>query len=112
MRGRSPIGVGHGPGLSNYREGQKGGAPIIALTAANLPSHSHTIGTTNNIGNTATPGIPATSAAEDDIYHTGAATAAGMSTFNTGGSQPFDNRNPYIAINYIIALQGIFPSRS
>lgn len=133
-RGRSLIGYGHGPGLSNFLLGQKGGVETVTLSAAQMPSHIHAASTTvdavatvnaNSSGNTDNPsGNVWARKGRDNIYsdqapdvtmNAGAVTvtASGTTTVNnTGGSQGHENRSPYIAMNWIIALQGIFPSRN
>ena len=80
LRGRLAVGAGQGPGLSNYSLGQTGGTEAVTLTENQLPAHSHFL-----------PGT------------------AGGSTGPDGGSQPFDDRQPSLAVNYMIAVQGIFP---
>ncbi len=116
LRGRAPISPGNGPGLSSYRLGQKGGAESHTLTIANLPSHNHTVTTTMDAdpGTTSTPGpglVPAE--ASEDIYGPGtsAVSTDHVSTL-AGGNQAVSNMPPFLALNYIIALQGTFPSRS
>ena len=126
LRGRVAIGEGNGPGLSSYRLGEKGGAETTTIALANMPSHNHTAAVdiklslgvgpaTENLGN----GRFLATAAADNIYNDGAAglmanggTVSTVTVNNNGGSQPVNNIQPYLAINYIIALQGVFPSRS
>ena len=120
LRGRSPVGAGQGPNLTLFNPGDTGGAENATLSIGNLPSHSHvfSVPASTNPGNTATPGggaIPARSTAKDGIYtNTGANATLGSpsatSAVGSGGS--FSVRSPYLAINYIIALQGIFPARN
>jgi microcystin-dependent protein len=81
LRGRTPIGAGQGPGLSNHVLGSVGGAASTSLTTAQLPAHDHTL-----------PPSP-------DL------------TGQTGGNQPVDNMQPFQALHYMIALEGIFPPR-
>ncbi|MEZ4385631.1 MAG: tail fiber protein [Nannocystaceae bacterium] len=109
LRGRAPIGVGHGPGLSDIRQGEKGGAEQVTLTTSQLPSHNHQLRVSTNDGNTKeasqgylAPGNYATSA--------NASAPAGAIT-NTGGNLPVPIVQPYLGLRYIIAVQGIFPSR-
>lgn len=131
LRGRAPIGMGNGPGLSDVREGQKGGRETVTLTVNEMPSHNHSANTANlksvapghtGPGDTDTPGptaMPAnavgqliySNAPADTTMAQGTVTGS-VSIGNTGGNQPTDIRNPFIGMNYIIALQGIFPSRS
>ena len=124
LRGRSAVGMGHAPGLSTIPIGQKGGTEQVTLTAANLPSHNHVLNVSNAAGTTSNPqgGVPANSQFQADrsspvvqvssYGSTPNATMSPQAIGNSGGNIPFNNRNPFLGVNYIIALQGIFPSRS
>lgn len=111
LRGRSPIGFGQGPGLQNYTQGQSGGEETVTLTLNQVPSHSHTAYGSANTATTASPGN-AVWATETrlNIYSSGGGTAMAPSGVS-GGNQPHDNMSPYLTLNYIIAVQGIFPTR-
>ncbi len=134
-RGRVVIGPGHGPGLSDYRLGETGGSESVTLTVAQMPVHSHAAVTT--VAATATahgqsgppdadgPGGNVwaakpraslySSAAPDVAMHADAvqvSASAGTTVGNAGGGQPVNIRQPYVAIHYLIALQGVFPSRN
>ena len=126
LRGRVPVGSGNGPGLSSYRQGAKGGRESVVLTTAQLPSHNHGAtlkffnapGDTNNPNNAYFSGTGPVSGGTFVLSFnndTGSTQAFASDTFhatNTGGSQSIDLRQPWIAIYYIIALQGTYPSRS
>ena len=123
LRGRTAVHPGNGPGLSSIRWGQKGGAETHTLTVAQMPSHTHTATATlrgiDRRGNKALPGgHTLASKSRTNIYQTAApdvdmqAGSVTVSIANTGGGQPFNIRDPYLGIYHIIALQGIFPSRS
>lgn len=107
LRGRSPIHVGQGPGLSEYIPGQTAGSETVTLTSSNLPSHAHgtkyaSEQTTDRPG----PDVyPAPGGSYGPAYREGAPTAV------VGGGQPVENRSPVLAMRYIIALEGVFPSR-
>lgn len=118
LRGRVAIQQGSGPGLSHYSLGQRGGKETEVLTIANLPSHQHTVRMpVAEEGDEASPvgnvlagdpnGATNYKAAPDNGEFLASATSD-----NTGGSQGFDVRQPYLGLNYIIALQGVFPSRN
>ncbi|MDQ3278661.1 MAG: tail fiber protein [Bacteroidota bacterium] len=122
LRGRVPVGPGQGPGLSIINLGQVGGTETTTLLTTNMPAHNHTVSVTpravSDAGDTSDPtnAYPANSGALDREYkasgtfvNMGAATAtSGIA----GGSQPFSIRNPYLGMNYIICMEGIFPSRN
>jgi microcystin-dependent protein len=114
LRGRSIVGVGQGPGLSNISQGEMSGIEVITLTVNNMPAHNHGVSVAVN---TATG--EESSSTSYLSSHAGAfseapsanAVLAGVNQTNVGGNQPVNIRNPYLGINVCIALQGIFPSR-
>jgi microcystin-dependent protein len=110
---------GRGPGLPDYRQGSKGGSPSGSLTPAKLPSHTHTMKPRcSNSGGTSTAplaGYHGVSASDDppaEFASTHDATMAEQLTDAAGSSQPVDVQDPYLAVNYCIALAGVFPSRN
>ncbi|WP_370175032.1 phage tail protein [Leeuwenhoekiella palythoae] len=131
LRGRAPIGMGHGPGLSSRREGEIGGTENTTLITPNIPAHNHAINptTVKASSQTATEQVPGTNGANtlaaptangrpaegynDAVPDVSLNTSNGgiLLTENTGGNIPFNNMQPFIAMNYIIALYGIFPSK-
>jgi microcystin-dependent protein len=106
LQGRSPIHLGNG-----FTSGAVGGESAHTLTVQELPAHNHILQATAANGDTP---IPATLANANNLYSTAAAntTLAPGSVGSVGGSQPHDNMSPYLVLNFIIALQGIFPSRN
>jgi len=125
LRGRAPIGQGQGPGLSNYFLGQAAGTETVTLNINNLPSHTHAFNVNAAVGTTGTPGTttylsqaPAIgsgpNATVEKIYTTTApnTTLAANAIGLTGSSQPVANLQPYLAVSYIIAVFGIFPTRN
>lgn len=119
LRGRVPIHMGQGPGLPNHPIGQRAGAEQTTLTEAQIPAHNHaaTLHAADESAHTSSPdGNVLAVTGANNTYHTGSTdTAMGASSIsgqNTGGSQPHNNMQPYLAINFIIALVGIFPSRN
>lgn len=116
LRGRSIVGVGNGPGLSSISWGERGGREDVVLSVLNLPSHNHAVTATTNDGTLDEPIQGARfGTAGTTIYATGGSAAVAMaadSTLNTGGSQGFNIRNPFLGIYYSIALVGVYPSRS
>lgn len=115
LRGRAPIGTGQGPGLSNISLGEQAGTENITLLIQNVPQHTHTMTGSSLAGNTSLPtgAVPANSGALDKEYSSVLTSNVAMApTGISGGSQPFANRNPYLGMTYLIALEGIFPSRN
>ena len=116
LRGRVPIHFGQGPGLSNYDLGQAGGAENTTLTVNNLPAHNHPLHATSEGGSTSAPAgayLGNTGALDREYNISGTSVTMNAGAIGaTGASQPFSNVQPYLAINFIIALQGIFPSRN
>jgi len=120
LRGRVAMHAGSGPGLTTRRLGEKSGVESVTLNAAQMPSHSHTatVKGTNARGNSETPeGNTWASRSRDNDYSdiavpdvTMKANTVTVST--SGGSQAHENMPPYLAVNYIIALQGLYPSRN
>ncbi|MGH1337050.1 MAG: phage tail protein [Aureispira sp.] len=116
LRGRTPIGPRQGAGLTPYREGQFGGQEHVTLTNSQMPSHSHNLNADVNPGTTNVPTnhILANTAAFDNEYSTATPNTSlnSQAIGTSGGNQSHENRQPFLAINYIIATQGVFPSRS
>ncbi|ASS49285.1 MAG: phage tail protein [Candidatus Fluviicola riflensis] len=128
LQGRVPIGQGQGPGLPDYTIGEEAGSPTVTLTSANLPAHIHTVNSmrvalkvNNAIADSGTPleGYPGTSGT--NVWAESATTGATMaadgavvsgSTDITGSNMPVSITNPYLVLNYSIAIEGIFPSRN
>lgn len=110
LRGRVPVGTGDGPGTSPRQLGEVGGQERVTLTRAQMPAHNHTLAVRAADTTTKSPeegynsngggyGAPATATAPAD--------AIGV----TGGNQPVDVMPPFVGLNYIICLYGIYPSR-
>jgi microcystin-dependent protein len=133
LRSRVPVGTGNGPGLLNYRLGQQGGAENNTLTVNQLPSHTHLA------TGTVTPNASTEKATSDDptgkypsaaVYPISRAELKPVLTYgdttnakmgsnpvnvtvsNTGGNQAINNIQPYLSINYIICIDGTYPSRN
>ncbi len=111
LRGRVPVGAGQSATGTDYELGSTGGEESIKLTAAQLPAHSHRVRASTGASTTSNPsnGLPANGGA----YTATRNTMMGADMIGrSGGGRPHDNRQPYVTLNYIIALQGIFPSSS
>ncbi len=111
LRGRMPLGFGQAPGLQNYVQGQKAGTETVTLTVGEIPAHSHTARCFSGDPSDTTPvnGVPA---AGGSYSLTADSNMAAAMIQPAGGNQPHPNMQPYLVVNWIIALQGIFPSRS
>ncbi len=116
LRGRLPLHMGQGPGLSNYVLAQSGGVESVTLTAQQLPTHTHpAMCSTGSGSNTSNPAGGTWSVADTASY-SGSLAAGGFMGSSaiistpTGGSQPHDNMVPFLCVDYIISLFGIFPS--
>lgn len=141
LRGRFPLGTGQGPGLPNINLGEMSGTPTTTLLITNMPAHNHTgtiasasvaqaataiAATTNTPSSTVVPAVLPTfgagpTAQQIKGYATPDNTTFLAPTTNVtgtvnigiaGGSQPFSIMNPYLGMNYIIGMEGIYPSRN
>lgn len=122
LRGRVPIQHGRGSGLSSYRLGERSGREEVTLNGNQIPSHTHAadlkVGVSTNQADTDDPSGAVFGVGSDDAFREGAANATMDASSvsgtigNTGGNQAHTNIQPYLAINFIICLQGVFPSRS
>jgi microcystin-dependent protein len=115
LRGRLPMHAGSGPGLSRRGLGARLGSESVTLTAAELPSHSHTYSGTNDdaLRTVPTDSFPARSVS--DLYKAGNAVRVSMSSQSllpAGGSTSHTNLMPFLCVNFIIALFGVYPSRN
>ena len=123
LRCRVPAGAGNGPGLSPISLGQVGGSQNVTLITSQMPQHTHQTTVTINAANDTRPGSDSPADAFLDTAGTNLYSAAsdgtkmnaGMATAvvaPAGGNQPFSVQDPYVGINYIIAVEGLFPSRN
>ena len=117
MRGRIPIHAGSGPGLSPRKLGAKSGAENVTITTPQVPSHSHGFQGVSDTADTKDPaGAFLATLSTEDIYRVDmGATAVSMNSgaigAHSGGSRSHSNLMPALAINFIIALVGIYPSK-
>jgi microcystin-dependent protein len=119
LRGRSPLHQGQGTNLSNYILGQPSGTENVTLLAQQVGAHTHTFMASTQTATTITPDDTtalgnATAGGGMSVYDAGAATTplSAASIGPQGGSNPHENRQPYLGVNYIIAWAGIFPNRN
>lgn len=119
LRGRVAVGQGAGAGLPNVNMGQKIGTETVVLNALNLSAHSHAVNANNLDGDKPGPGgkllaaAPPNGAGSETIYSTqGATTQLKAEMISpTGNSAPVDIMDPFLAINYCVVMDGLFPSR-
>jgi microcystin-dependent protein len=123
LRGRVPIHQGQGPGFGNYVIGERAGSESVTVTLNQFPAHTHnlTVNCSSGNGNASTPvgniwskngglqGILNSSNATNAMMRTDAVT---LSQSTPSGNQPHDNMQPFNTVNFIIALEGIFPSQN
>jgi microcystin-dependent protein len=114
LRGRRPVSQGQGPNLSNYVLGQVGGVEAVTLSTPELPGHTHQVLAVAGTASASSPAANAWAAWPDNQYTTGSPSGqlAAASTAVAGGNQSHDNLSPYLVVNFIIALQGVYPSRN
>jgi microcystin-dependent protein len=115
LRGRVPIHQGQAPATSNYVIGETGGEETVTLSLNQIPAHEHPISGQSAVGTNSIPaGSVWASQSRLNVYSSATPNtpmnSASVST--AGGNQPHDNRSPYLVVNYIISLFGIFPSQN
>ena len=116
LRGRCIVHTGQGAGLSPVDLGEQAGVETVTLLLPQIPAHSHTFqvqgGNATDLGSSGNFAAKATGSV-GNIYGTSAGATFPPNTVQpTGGNQPHSNMQPYLVLNYCIALQGIFPQRS
>ena len=117
MRGRVPAHQGQAPGFPLFTIGERGGLETVTLNSSQLPIHSHNFNANSAAGDTGAPAgaIFANSGATDREYLASGLPNETMSpniVSQNGGNQPHDNMQPFLTVNFCIALYGIFPSRN
>jgi microcystin-dependent protein len=115
LQGRVSISSGQGPGLQLYDLGEMFGEETVTLLQSEIPLHTHQVFGTNQPATTAQPGSGLLGPAPVSMYNTSLPSLDATLSFSAlsvaGGSLPHENRMPYLTLNWIIALSGIFPSR-
>jgi microcystin-dependent protein len=116
MRGRVPIHMGNGAGLTSRIIGDHSGVESVTLITTQIPAHTHNLVGITEAGSTSVPtgAMLANAGALDKEYGTpGTLTSMNLKAISTtGGNQPHENVQPYLVVNYCISLVGIFPSRN
>lgn len=133
LRGRAPMHTGNGPGLTSRSQGQRSGSETNTMNILQMPAHNHLVETSGakvaikvhkapNDQESSDPADGILCDSNNDLFTTKPADASynngdggtieGLTVGNTGGQQPINNMQPFLVVRFIIALQGIFPSRS
>lgn len=114
LQSRTIVGTGQGTGLSPYSIGQQLGIASVPLQLSQIPAHEHTLNVSSAVGTSASPAnahLATAAAAVGSVYGSGSGTTMPGIQPNAGGAG-HENRQPFLALNYIVALQGIFPPRN
>ena len=114
LRGRVPIHAGQGGGLSDYHQGHSGGTETVTLTESHMPAHNHSVSNAQGPVDSSDPESNMLTAGESQIYSSQPAQSNMNPSMinNAGGGQAHNNIQPYLAINFIIAIEGVYPARS
>ena len=117
LQGRAPMHPGQGPGLSQHDLGETGGTETATLLQTEIPAHNHLVGAQNTpLGGVATPaGNTLNRPASGNLYNVASPAPVAMSPEElapAGGDLPHDNMQPYLTLNFCIALQGVYPPRT
>lgn len=116
LRGRVPIHQGQGPGLANYTMGEKSGTENVTLIANQIPAHTHPLNVNNSAATLGTPNgnfLAGKNRADPGFAATSDGSALNAASVGANsGNQPHSNLQPFLVMNYVIATQGIFPSRN
>lgn len=102
LRGRVPLGVGEGPGLSSNRQGRRGGSESVMLNTRWLPQHNHAVTGNEGPGNS---NVTLATGTEDESE------ALDQPVRQSGEARLHENRPPYLAMRYCVAVRGYFPTR-
>ena len=119
LNSRVPVGTGQGPGLSNIDLGEMAGTETVTLLSTQIPQHNHAAtapaaGTSNTAAPSASvaPGPASLGAGVSNSFGAATGNLAPPTLGVTGGSQPHNNLQPFLGLNYIICVEGIYPSRN
>ncbi len=115
MQGNAPMHPGQGPGLSLHDLGEEGGSQTVTLLASEIPLHTHGLRAVPDPGDTNLPtGNALARSSGSAIYNVATSPLVAMNPGTlgiTGGGQPHNNMQPYLTLNFCIALQGVYPPR-
>jgi microcystin-dependent protein len=120
LRGRLPMHPGQGPGLSPRNLGEQGGVESVTLISTQMPAHTHAVNASGQQGDGVVPDgavwavsvDPNSGAPLNNYGATPTTTMSPQALGVAGGNQPHSNVQPFLCVNFIIALEGIYPSRN
>ncbi len=121
MQGNAPMHPGQGPGLSLHDLGETGGSDTVSLLESEIPSHSHALMCASGFDAGSPGATPSANTALNDagtpstpylVANPAGSTLAGNAIAPAGGDQPHNNMQPYLTLNFCIALQGVYPPRT
>ena len=112
LQGRAPMHPGRGPGLTDRRLGQMGGTETTTLSEAQMPNHTHSVTAGMGDGEDNDPQNQHFSSAGMYAASGNGTAMASEALLNTGGNQSHNNMQPFLSMHFIIALTGLYPSRS
>lgn len=113
LRGRAIVGIDQAPGLSLYLLGQAEGTPSVSLQASQLPPHNHALNVNSDLGSIGVPENAYLAKSPMALGYVYGSSVGGSKPTSAGGnSSPHNNMQPFLAMNYIIATEGIFPSQN
>ncbi len=109
-----PVGMGQGPGLSQYVLGETSGTTNVTLLSNQMPQHNHSFGSNSGDADATNPAssVPARATGETPFVAGAPNTALSTTIGLVGGGQPHNNLMPYLSVRFCIALQGVFPARN
>ncbi len=115
VQGNAPMHPGQGPGLSLHDLGETGGSETVTLLESEIPAHSHALSGNNTLGDNPIPSPTYTLGRYANAYQQNRTAnlvqMAPQALTPTGGSQPHNNLQPYLTLNFCIAMQGVYPPR-
>jgi microcystin-dependent protein len=115
LQGRTPVSSGQGPGLTDRGLGESAGEVNVTLLAQEMPAHNHALSVSTDKADRSNATGNYFAVPPDPTYVQQAGAGVGVTAGAVpiaGGGQPHNNRSPYLVLNFVIALQGIFPARN
>lgn len=115
MQGSAPMHPGQGQGLSERDLGEMSGSEFVTLIESEMPAHTHSLRGINTLAESSTPTGASIGRQTFNMFQTNSSANLTQMAFQAltpaGGSLPHNNMQPYLVLNFCIALQGVFPAR-